>query len=79
LDPESTPGVFPFDGTIDAGNHAGATFQTACKFNAHLSFLIKRVKIGRTGIDTESFFTCLADFGIKYDMIFFIILESIEG
>jgi len=79
LDPEPTPGVFPFNGIRDAGNHTSATFETARKFNNHLPFLVKRIKVRRTGIDTETFFTVLADLLVQRDMGFFVVFKGIEG
>jgi hypothetical protein len=34
-------GIFPFHGTIDAGNHAGAALQTPGKFDSHLFFSVR--------------------------------------
>jgi hypothetical protein len=77
LNTKSTPGVFPLDGTIDTGDLAGAAFQTACIFDHHLSFLIQRIKVCRTGINTETFFAAMADFLVKRDMGFFIVFKGI--
>jgi len=74
---ESTPGIFPFDGAIDAGDLAGAAFQTTGKLNHHLSLFVKGVEVCRTGIDTKAFFTVLADFLIERDMGLFVIFKSI--
>jgi hypothetical protein len=79
LNTESTPRVFPPDGPIDAGDLAGSTFQATSKFRHHLSFLVKRVKVGRAGINTEPFFAGLADFLIERDMSLFIIFKSIQS
>jgi hypothetical protein len=74
---ESTPGIFPFDRAVDAGDLAGAAFQTAGKFDHHLSLFVKGVEVCRTGIDTKTFFTVLADFLIERDMGLFVIFKSI--
>ena len=79
LDAKSAPGISPFDRPVDTGDHAGAALQTTGKFNDHLPLLREGIEIGRTGIDTEAFFTCLADFGVKYYMVFFIIFKSVKG
>jgi hypothetical protein len=76
---ETTAGVFPFDGAIDAGNLAGPAFQTTGKLNHHLSLFIKRVKVCRAGIDTKSFFTVVTNFLVKSDMGFFVVFEGIES
>jgi hypothetical protein len=74
---ESTPGIFPFDGAVDTGDLAGAAFQTTGKFDHHLSLFVKGVEVCRTGIDTKTFFTVLADFLIERDMGLFVIFKSI--
>jgi hypothetical protein len=74
---KSTPGVFPFDRAIDAGDLAGTAFQTTGKFDPHLSLFIKRIEVCRTGVNTESFFAGVADFLIKSDMGFFIVFKGI--
>ena len=79
LDTKSAFGMFPLYGTIDAGNHAGAAFQTPGKFDGHLSFFAEGVKVCRTGINTESFFTGVTDFLIKGDVAFFVVFKGIEG
>jgi hypothetical protein len=76
---ETTPGVFPFDGTIDAGDLAGAAFQTTRKLNHHLSLFVKGVEVCRTGINAESFFAGVADLLIERDMGLFVIFKGIEG
>jgi hypothetical protein len=78
LDTKSAFGVVPSDGPIDAGNHARATFEATRKFDGHLPFLSQGVKVCRTGIDAESFFTGVADFLIEMDVGFFVVFECIE-
>ena len=75
---KSTPRVFPFDGTIDAGDLAGAAFQTAGKFDNHLSLLGERIEVGRTGVDAEPFSAVMADLLVKSDMRFLVVLKSIN-
>ena len=74
-----TSGVFPFHRAIDAGDHAGATFETAGKFHHHLSFLIQGVKVCRAGIDTETLLAGLADFLVEQDVGLLIVFKGIEG
>jgi hypothetical protein len=73
-----TSGVFPFHRAIDAGDHAGATFETAGKFHHHLSFLIQGVEVCGTGIDTETLLAGMADFLIQQDMGLLIVFKSIK-
>jgi phosphatidate phosphatase PAH1 len=77
LNSESTMGIFPFDGTIDTGDLAGAAFQTAGKFDHHLSLLVQSIEVCRTGINAKTFFAVMTDFLVKLDMGFFIILKGI--
>src|SRR4030042_3277758 len=79
LDAVFTSGVFPFHRAIDAGDHAGATFETAGKFHYHLSFLIQGVEVCGTGIDTETLLAGLADFLVQQDMSLVVIFESVES
>ena len=79
LDAVLTAGIFPFDRTIDASDHAGATFETSGKFHHHLSLLIQGVEVCRAGIDTESLLASLADFLVQQDMGLLIVFKSIEG
>ncbi len=79
LNSESATGIFPFDGTIDTGDLAGAAFQTAGKFDHHLSFLIQGIEVCRTSINAKTFFAVMTDFLIKLDMGFFIVLKGIQG
>jgi len=79
LDAVFTSGIFPFDRTIDASNHAGPAFETAGKFHHHLSFLIQGVKICRAGIDTEPLLAGMADFLIQKDVGLLIVFKGIEG
>ena len=79
LDSVFTSGIFPFDRTIDASDHAGAAFETAGKFHHHLSFLIQGVEVCRAGIDTETLLAGLADFLIEKNMGFLIVFKGIEG
>jgi hypothetical protein len=53
--------IFPFNGTIGEGNHAGATIQTPSKSDGHLSLFIERVKGYWTGINAESVLTSVTD------------------
>jgi hypothetical protein len=76
---ETIPWIFPFHGAVDTSDLAGAAFQTAGKFDHHLSLLGKRIEVCRTGINTETFFAVLTDFLIQSDMRLFIILKGIEG
>jgi hypothetical protein len=76
---KTTAGVFPFDGVIDAGDLAGAAFQTSGKLNHHLSFFVKGIKVCRAGINAESFFAGVTDFLIKSDMGLFVIPKSIKS
>jgi hypothetical protein len=78
LDTKSAFGVVPFDGPIDTGHHACATFEATRKFDGHLPFLGQGVKVCRTGIDAESFLTGVADFLIEMDVGLFVVLEGIE-
>ena len=73
-----TSGIFPFHRAIDAGDHAGATFETAGKFHHHLSFLIQGVEVCGTGIDTETLLAGMADFLIEKNMGFLIVFKSIK-
>ena len=77
LDAAFTAGILPFDGAIDAGDHAGPAFETAGKFYHHLSLFIQGVKICRTGIDTEPLLTGMADFLIEKDVGFLIVFKGI--
>ncbi len=79
LDAVFALGVFPFHGAIDAGDHAGATFETTGKFHDHLSFLIQGVEICRAGIDAESFLAGVADFLVEKDVGLFIVFKGIES
>ena len=79
LHTKSTFGIFPFHGTIDAGNHADAAFQTPGKFDGHLFFFGEGLKVCRAGINAESFFTGVTDFLIKKDLELFIVFKGIAG
>jgi hypothetical protein len=76
---ESAPGVFPFNGAIDTGDHTGATFQTTGKLDHHLSLLVKRIEVCRAGIDTETFFTVMTDFLVERDMGLPVIFKGIKS
>jgi hypothetical protein len=69
-------GIFPFHGTIDASNHAGAALQTPGKFDGHLFFFPEGVKVCRAGINAESFPAGITDLLIENDMGFFVVLEA---
>jgi len=71
--------IFPFDRAVNAGNHAGATFETTGKFYNHLSLLIQGVEVGWTGVDAESLSARIADLLIEKDMSFLVIFKSIQS
>ena len=79
LDSVFTSGIFPFDRTIDASDHAGSAFETAGKFHHHLSFLIQGVEVCRAGIDAESLLAGVTDFLVEKNMGFLIVFKSIES
>jgi len=79
LDTEFTAWIFPSDRAIDAGDHAGATFETAGEFYDHLSLFIKGIEICRAGIDTEPFLAGMADLLVEKDMSFLVVFKSING
>jgi hypothetical protein len=76
---KATPGIFPFHGPVDTGNLASAAFQATGKLDHHLSFFVKGIKVCRTGKNAESFFAGVADFLIKGDMGFLVVLKGIKG
>jgi hypothetical protein len=78
LDAESALGVFPFDGAIDTGNHARATFEATRKFDGHLAFLGEGVQVCRAGIDAEPLLAGLTDLLIKENMRLGIVLKGIQ-
>jgi hypothetical protein len=79
LDTEPAPWIFPLDGAIDAGDLAGAAFQTTSKFDYDLFFLVERVKVCRAGINAEMFFAGMAYFLIKSDMTLFVVFKGIKS
>jgi len=62
---------------IDTGDLTGSAFQATGKFDHHLSFLVKRIEIGRAGVDTEAFLAGSADFLIELNMALFIVFKGI--
>jgi hypothetical protein len=74
---ETTAGVLPFDGAIDAGNLAGAAFQTTGKLNQHFALFVKGIKVCRASIDTKSLFAIVTNFLVQSDMGFFVVFEGI--
>ncbi len=79
LDAKPAFGISPLDGAVDAGDHAGAAFKAAGKFDSHLSLLGQAIKIGRAGVDTESFLAGMADLRVEKDVGFLVILKGIES
>jgi hypothetical protein len=79
LNTKSTPRVFPFDGTIDAGYLAGAAFQTTGIFGHHLSFFIQSIEVCRAGIDAKTFFATMTDVLVKLYMGLFVVFKGIQG
>jgi hypothetical protein len=79
LDAIFTPGISPFDRTVDTGNHTGATLQTTGKFDHHLSLFIEGVKVGRTGIDAEPFLAGLTNFLIEEDVGLLVVFKGIQS
>ena len=79
LDTKPAFRIFPFHGTIHAGNHAGAAFQTSGKFDGPLVFFVEGVKVCGAGINAESFLTGGTDFLLKKDMGLFVVFKGIEG
>ncbi len=79
LDAVFAAGVSPFDRAVNAGNHAGTTFETTGKFYNHLSFLVEGVEVCRASIDAESFLTGVAYVLIEKDMGFLVIFKSIQS
>jgi len=77
LNAKFTTGVFPFDRTIDTGDLTRAAFQTSCELNDHFPLLVERIEVCRTGINAESFFAEMADFLVKGDVCFFIVLKGV--
>jgi len=69
----------PFYRTIDTCHHASPTFKATGELNDHLPFFIKGIKVGWTGIDTESFSAVLTDFLIDLDVGFVIVFKGIES
>jgi hypothetical protein len=65
------------DGTINAGNHTSPAFQTAGKFDAHLSLFIQSIEVCRTGINAEPLFAVLTDILVKANMGLFMVFKSI--
>jgi hypothetical protein len=65
LDTKTASWVFPFDRAVDASNRTGAAFETACKFNGHLSLLRQGVKVSWAGVDTKSLLAGVADILIE--------------
>jgi hypothetical protein len=78
LDPEPALGILPFNRTIDAGNHTRAAFQTAGKFDHHLSLFIKGIKVCRAGINAKPLFAALTDLLVEVNMGFFVVFEGIK-
>jgi hypothetical protein len=79
LDTETTLGIGPLNGIINACDHAGAAFQTARKLNHHLSFLIQRIEVCGAGINAKPFFAALADLLVESNVRFFVVLKGIES
>jgi hypothetical protein len=77
LDAKTTLRVFPLNGFIDAGDHTGPAFQTACKFDYHLSLFTQRIEVCRTGINTEPFFAVLTDLLVEPNMGFLMVFKRI--
>jgi hypothetical protein len=75
---KSAPGISPFDGAIDASDLAGATFETTCELDHHLSFFIKRIEVCRAGMNTKTFLAVLTDFLVDRDMGLLVVLKSIQ-
>jgi hypothetical protein len=78
LDAKTALGIGPLNGTINAGDHTGAAFQTASKFNHHLSLVVERIEVRRTSINAKPFFAAFTDLLVEANMRFFVILKSIE-
>jgi len=78
LDAKAALGIDPPNGTIDAGDHTGAAFQTTGKFNGHLSILLERIEVCRAGINAKPFFAALTDFLVEVYMRFFVVLKSVQ-
>ena len=79
LNTKTTARIFPFNGVVDTSDLAGAAFQTTSKFHHHLSLFVKGIEVCRTGIDTKTFFTVLANFLIQRDVGLFVIFKGIES
>ena len=77
LDTQSAFGIFPFHGTIDAGDHAGAALQAPGKFDGHFSLFVKRVKVCRASINAESFLAGITDLLIEDNMGLSVVLKGI--
>ena len=75
---KSTPRVFPLNGLVDTGDHAGAAFEATGEFDNHLSLLRERIEVGRAGIDAEPFSAVMADLLVERDVRFLVVLESIN-
>jgi hypothetical protein len=78
LDTKTALRIGPLNGTINAGDHTSAAFQTAGKFDHYLSLFIKRIKVGRTGINAKPFFAALTDLLVEANMRFFVVLKSVQ-
>jgi hypothetical protein len=79
LNSESATGILPFDRTINTGNLAGAAFQATGIFDHHLSLLIQRIEVCRTGINTKTFFAVVTDFLVNLDMGFFVVFKGVQS
>jgi len=78
LNTKFTPRVSPFDGTIDAGDLAGAALQTSGILDHHFPFFVEGIEVRRTGVDTETFFAVAADTLIEQDVGLFVVFEGIN-
>jgi hypothetical protein len=78
LDTKAALRVRPLNRAINAGDHAGAAFQTTGKFHHHFSLLIKRIKVCRAGINAKPLFAALTDLLVEVNMGFFVVFEGIE-
>jgi hypothetical protein len=78
LDAKTALGIGPLNGTINAGDHAGAAFQTSSKLYHHLSLLIERIEVCRASINAKPFFAALTDLLVESNMGFFVVFKSIE-
>ncbi len=79
LDAEPGPEILPFDGAVDAGDRAGAAFETTRELNGYLSFFGEGVEVCRAGIDTESFPAGVTNLLVEKDMGLFVVLKGVKG